>query len=326
MHLALTLTYNGHQVVGIDNLNSYYDVSLKYDRLLQLGVVRDRVLYNKEISGIDNFLFVELDVLDAGNLAALFIKHQFDVVIHLAAQAGVRYSITNPRDYVETNIVGFFNVIEACRAFPIKHFIYASSSSVYGNSTDVPFKITNNTDTPISLYAATKKSNELMAYTYANLFGIKSTGLRFFTVYGPWGRPDMAYYSFTKNIIEEKPIQLFNSGELFRDFTYIDDIITSIVRLLNLNDAGAPISFPPHSIYNIGNSKPENILRFVNCLEHHIGKNAIIENRPMQPGDVAITYSDTSALEKYINYKPIIDIDEGLFHFVDWYKRYYNNI
>lgn len=323
MHLAKKLLNLGYQVVGIDNINAYYETKLKYDRLAFLGIQQKDIFYNKTIQGELSFNFVELDLNDAGNLTALFAKNKFDIVINLAAQAGVRYSITNPRDYINSNVVGFFNLIEACRTFPVKHLIYASSSSVYGNNKQIPFSTNHKTDEPISLYAATKKSNELIAYTYSHLYGLPSTGLRFFTVYGPWGRPDMAYFSFTKNIINKKPIQLYNHGILERDFTYIEDIVSYIKALIpmppNIIDGSAP-----HRILNIGNQNPVLVRTFVEILENLIGVNAIIENLPMQPGDVNRTFSDSSEIQNLTGLDSNTKLEEGLSEFVNWYFNYFN--
>ncbi len=321
MYISLKLANENHVVIGIDNINSYYDVNLKYGRLQHLGIEKEKIFYNKILQGRKNFSFVELDLQDAGNLMALFALHKFDVVIHLAAQAGVRYSITNPRDYIESNIVGFFNILDTCKTFPVQHLIYASSSSVYGNTNEVPFRISQNTDKPISLYAATKKSNELMAYTYAHLYKIPITGLRFFTVYGPWGRPDMAYFSFTKNILESKLIQLYNGGNLKRDFTYIDDVVETISRMLLLSPNGKQAD--PHKVYNIGNNKPEGVIDFLSVLENLIGQKAIIEMLPKQPGDVDITFADCTELNELIKFVPGTSIKDGLKNFVEWYTGYY---
>jgi UDP-glucuronate 4-epimerase len=325
MHLTSKLVNLGFEVVGIDNINSYYDTKLKYDRLAVLGITREKILYNKPVQGRLLFTFVELDLNDAGNLIALFAKNNFDIVINLAAQAGVRYSITNPRDYINSNVVGFFNLIEACRTYPVKHLIYASSSSVYGNNIEIPFSTLHKTDEPISLYAATKKSNELMAYTYSHLYGIPSTGLRFFTVYGPWGRPDMAYFSFTRNVINEMPIQLYNHGNLERDFTYVDDIVSSICALIKLPpesiNAGAP-----HRVLNIGNQKPVKVISFVTILEKLIGKKAIIEDLPMQPGDVIRTFSDSTEIQLLTGVKTNTILEHGLNEFVKWYLSYFGLI
>jgi UDP-glucuronate 4-epimerase len=320
MHLCVRLVNDGHSVFGIDNINKYYDVNLKYGRIHNLGIGQKEIEYNKELLGIKNFSFKKLDLQDAPNLLSLFAEKKFDIVINLAAQAGVRYSITNPRDYIESNIVGFFNILEACRAFPVQHLIYASSSSVYGNTLEVPFKESQITDEPISLYAATKKSNELIAFTYAHLYNIPMTGLRFFTVYGPWGRPDMAYFSFTKNIYEGKPIQLFNAGDLKRDFTYIDDIVEAINRLLTT----IPDIKPAHQVFNIGNGHPEKVTDFLHILETLIKRKAIIENKPKQPGDVDVTFANCSKIYSLINFKPDTSLQTGLMNFVQWYKKFYH--
>lgn len=322
MHLCKKLTNLNYQVFGLDNINSYYDTTLKYSRLNELGIFKNDIFYNNIISHSKNLSFIELDLTDAGNLIALFAKEKFDIVINLAAQAGVRYSITNPKDYISSNIEGFFNILEACRTFPPKHLIYASSSSVYGNNRQIPFKTTHNTDQPISLYAATKKTNELLAYTYAQLYKIPCTGLRFFTVYGPWGRPDMAYFSFTTNIIQKKAISLYNNGDLKRDFTYIDDIIESISRLIPL-DPKSQNGEIPYRILNIGNEHPVDVKSFVELLEKHIGIKAIIEYKPMQPGDVYLTYADTNDIEQLTKFKPSTSLDNGLRNFVNWYNSYY---
>lgn len=308
-HLAKRLLSEGHTVIGIDNLNDYYDVRLKNDRL-------------KELEHFENFNFILCDIADKADVNKIFSEAEADIVINLAAQAGVRYSIENPQAYIDSNITGFFNILEACRNNPVKHLVYASSSSVYGNSDKVPFSVEDRVDNPISLYAATKKSNELMAYTYSHLFGIPATGLRFFTVYGPAGRPDMAYFSFTKKILADEPIKLFNYGELERDFTYIDDIVEGIMNI---------IPSPPKEtngvrakVYNIGNNAPVPLKEFVAALEAAIGKKAVIEYLPMQPGDVYRTYADVSELEKDFGFKPRTSIWDGLKKFAEWYKGYYN--
>ena len=303
------LCIHGYHVIGIDSLNAYYDVALKNDRLQQLA-------------SIDNFSFYKIDISDKKAFDELFKEHKIDVVINLAAQAGVRYSIKNPYQYIDSNINGFINVLEACRNNSIEHLIYASSSSVYGLNSKIPFSTDDNTDHPVSLYAATKKANEVMAHSYATLYKIPCTGLRFFTVYGPWGRPDMAYYLFTDSIINNKPISLFNNGDLRRDFTYVDDIVAGITALINkvpVIDAGIP-----YKLYNIGNHKPVALLEFVSVLENLIGKKAIIDFKPMQPGDVYETYADIEALTKDVGFVPQTDISTGLEHFVNWYKKYYN--
>jgi UDP-glucuronate 4-epimerase len=320
MHLGKYLSKKGFEVVGIDNINSYYDTELKYARLNELGVLRQDILYNKKVNGNNGLVFTELNLLDAGNLTTLFAKEKFEVVIHLAAQAGVRYSITNPNDYIESNIIGFFNIIEACRSFPVKHFIFASSSSVYGNSNKVPFSIDQKTDEPVSLYAATKKSNELIAHTYSNLYKIPSTGLRFFTVYGPWGRPDMAYFNFTRDILSNKEISLYNGGDLKRDFTYIDDVVECINRLINM----PPATMPFYRILNIGNQDPVQVSEFLKIIERKTGKKAIIKNLPMQPGDVNMTFSDSSEIEKLTGFLPNTPIEKGLDVFISWFQEFYS--
>jgi UDP-glucuronate 4-epimerase len=322
MHVSKKLSDDGYEVIGIDNINSYYETSLKYGRLDVLGIQKESILYNKVIIGKTNFKFVELDLTDAGGLMALFASQHFDVIINLAAQAGVRYSISNPKDYIESNIIGFFNLLECCRLFPVKHLIFASSSSVYGNSNDVPFTTNQQTDKPISLYAATKKTNELFAYNYSHLFDIPATGLRFFTVYGPWGRPDMAYFNFTKKILAGEPVELYNHGELKRDFTYVDDIVESIARLVEKQPIKTEKE-PAFQLFNIGNQQPVDVISFVQTLETILNKKASIINKPMQAGDVTITFSDTSDLENYIDFKPNTSLEAGLENFVSWFKKFY---
>ena len=307
-HLAKRLLDSGAEVVGIDNINDYYDVNLKYHRLSLL-------------EEYEKFTFIRCDISQKDELNRIFEEHRADVVVNLAAQAGVRYSIENPQVYIDSNVIGFFNILEACRNYPVKHLVYASSSSVYGNSDKIPFSVDDRVDNPISLYAATKKSNELMAYTYSHLFGIPATGLRFFTVYGPAGRPDMAYFSFTKKILAGEPIKLFNYGELERDFTYVDDIVEGIMKIIptvpeEKNGARA-------KVYNIGNNKPVALKEFVAALEEAIGVKAKIEYLPMQPGDVYRTYADISELEKDFGFKPQTDIRTGLKRFAEWYKEFY---
>jgi UDP-glucuronate 4-epimerase len=320
-HLCIALQSAGHMVTGMDNLNSYYDTSLKFDRLAFQGINRNEILYNKLIEGNKSIRFIEMDLQDAGNLQALFAREKFEIVINLAAQAGVRYSITNPKDYIDANITGFFNVLEACRNFPVKSLIFASSSSVYGNSEKVPFLETDATDNPISFYAATKKSNEVLAHSYAHLFKIPTIGLRFFTVYGPWGRPDMAMFMFTKSILEGTPLKVFNKGELLRDFTYIDDIIQGIASIVNYLDTNDSLAY---ELFNIGNSKPVNVLDFIRAIESETGKSAQLDFQPMQNGDVIQTYASTEKLDRFFAYKPAIEIKEGIKNFVRWYREYYN--
>lgn len=321
VHLSNQLTNHGYSVIGLDNLNTYYDLTLKKDRLAQLND-------NK------NFTFVECDLTDRERINKIFEEHRPTVVINLAAQAGVRYSIENPYAYLDSNLTGFLNILEACRNYPVNHLLYASSSSVYGGNKVAPFSTNHNVDHPVSLYAATKKSNELMAHTYSHLYNIPTTGLRFFTVYGPWGRPDMAYFSFTKDIIEGNPIKVFNHGKMERDFTYIDDIVEGIVKLIprapeknpdwdeSIDELGA--SFAPYRVYNIGNNSPVPLMKFINVLEEKIGKEANKQYMEMQPGDVLRTYADVSELERDIDFKPSTSIEDGLGKFVDWYKEYYN--
>lgn len=320
MHLSKRLLEQGYEVVGIDNLNDYYDPKLKEARLTELNK------YN-------HFTFMKLDLVDKEGILELFNKFSFTYVIHLAAQAGVRYSLQNPHAYVDSNLVSFVNILEACRHNPVKHFIYASSSSVYGANQKTPFSTSDNVDHPVSLYAATKKANELIAHTYSHLYGIPTTGLRFFTVYGPWGRPDMAYFSFTKNILEGKPIKVFNHGNMKRDFTYIDDIVEGIVRLLDKPPVSNPnwdrmspdpsSSYAPYKIYNIGNNQPVKLLDFIETLESLLGVKAKMEFLPMQPGDVEATYADIDDLQKAVGFHPSTSIEDGLRKFVKWYRSYY---
>ncbi|MGE5797338.1 MAG: NAD-dependent epimerase [Ignavibacteria bacterium] len=320
-HLTQKLCEMNYEVVGLDNLNDYYDIQLKENRLKQLKILH-------------NFTFYKIDLNDRIGINSLFRNNKFDYIINLAAQAGVRYSLVNPYAYIESNISGFLNILESCRNYPVKHLIYASSSSVYGGNTKTPFTTNDNVDHPVSLYAATKKSNELMAHTYSNLYDIPVTGLRFFTVYGPWGRPDMAYYSFTKDIIEGKQINIFNHGEMKRDFTYIDDIIDGIVCLIDKipvpdkewenNSQKVSSSFAPYRLYNIGNNKPVELMKFIEILEEKIGKKAEKKFLQMQPGDVLETYADIDDLTRLTGFRPKIKIDEGLEKFVKWYKEYYN--
>ncbi|MDT2811541.1 NAD-dependent epimerase [Vagococcus lutrae] len=313
------LEETNYKVVGIDNLNNYYDVSLKEDRL-------------KILRGFHNFTFTKMDIADKASIDRLFVSETFDMVINMAAQAGVRYSIENPQAYVDSNLVGFMNILEACRNNSIKHLIYASSSSVYGGNTKIPFTTEDNVDHPVSLYAATKKSNELLAHSYSHLYKLPTTGLRFFTVYGPYGRPDMAYYSFTKDIIEGNAIKVFNHGKMERDFTYIDDIVEGIFRLINLppqannkwsEDYGVSSSFAPYKIYNIGNNQPVSLMEFINVIEKCVGKDANMIFMNMQAGDVKRTYADISDLKKDTDFEPKININKGLEKFVKWYKEYY---
>jgi UDP-glucuronate 4-epimerase len=318
-HLTERLLKEDYVVVGIDNINSYYDVRLKYAKLPILGIYEDSIWPNVPYQSTKHkhFKFFKLDIKDRYNLEKLFEIEKFDIVCNLAAQAGVQYSIKNPHTYIENNITGFINIIDACRQNKIEHFVYASSSSVYGNREDVPFKETDNVDNPISLYAASKKSNELIAHSYSHLFELKTTGLRFFTVYGPWGRPDMAPYIFVKRISEGNSITVFNKGNMERDFTYVDDIIEGINNVLNMKNGK-----DNYNIYNIGNSKPINLNKFINTIEIVVGKNAIIEYKEMRSGDVIKTFSDIYNLQNDFDYNPKINIEEGIRRFYNWYMSH----
>lgn len=319
-HASKRLLERGDTVVGLDNMNDYYDVQLKEDRLSQL-------------TAHANFEFHRADLADREAIDTLFNSHQFDRVIHLAAQAGVRYSIENPRTYIDSNIVGFLNILEGCRHTQVAHLSYASSSSVYGANTKQPFAETDNVDHPVSLYAASKKSNELMAHTYSNLFQLPTTGLRFFTVYGPWGRPDMALFKFTKGIIENTAIDIYNHGEMYRDFTYIDDIVEGVIRVADKiphansdwdsDNPDPSSSFCPYKIYNIGNNAPVRLLDFVDALETCLGKKALKNMMPIQPGDVPATSADASALMRDVGFQPSTSVQTGIAKFVAWYKDYY---
>ena len=332
-HLINAILERGDSVVGIDSINDYYDINLKFARLHEAGISQSASLWNESVqsSVYQTYRFVRMKLEDKDALQHIFEVERFDYVINLAAQAGVRYSIENPDAYIQSNIIGFFNILEACRFFPVKHLFYASSSSVYGFNEKVPFSENDNVDRPVSLYAATKKSNELMAHSYSHLFGINSTGLRFFTVYGPWGRPDMAMFSFTKAIIEEKEIKVFNSGNLSRDFTYIDDIVEGIMSLINNieKDKYEPIQNNNNSkagyyeIVNIGNNHPEKLMDFIHLLEDSIVKKAIIKYMPMQQGDVFTTYADIDKISSMSSFKPKTKLNEGIVKFVEWYKYYY---
>lgn len=328
-HLAKSLmSFKEFKIVGIDSINDYYDIQLKLDRLKELGIeVENEIPFKTLLKSKfnDNFSFIKFPIEDSESLKILFNEYKFDIVIHLAAQAGVRYSLENPQAYIDSNIQGFINILETCRKFPVKHLVYASSSSIYGNNTKIPFSTSDVVDYPISLYAATKKSNELMAHSYSHLFNIPTTGLRFFTVYGPWGRPDMAYFSFTKNIISNQAIDVYNNGNMKRDFTYIDDIVDGIIKVMNLppkkkNENSNKV---PYKIYNIGNNQPIELKEFINILESKIGKTAIKNNKGMQPGDVHITYADIDDLKKDTGFDPKTKIDVGLEKFVNWYLSYY---
>ena len=306
-HLAKKILSTGCGVVGLDNLNDYYDVRLKTARLDLLGT---NPLFD----------FVHGDIADGYTVSKIFAEIKPEYVVNLAAQAGVRYSIDHPQTYIDSNIVGFFNVLEACRRYPLKHLLYASSSSVYGNQQKTPFAVGDNVDKPISLYAATKKTDELMAYTYSHLYAVPATGLRFFTVYGPWGRPDMAYFKFAERIIHDESISIYNNGDMLRDFTYIDDIVDAIYKILPCPPTGE--NDVAYKIYNIGNNRPVKLLDFIETLEKKLGKKAKKEFLPMQPGDVYKTYADISDLQRDFGFKPTTDIDEGLEKFVQWYMTW----
>ncbi|MCF6157493.1 MAG: NAD-dependent epimerase [wastewater metagenome] len=319
-YLCKRLIDCGDEVVGIDNINDYYDVNLKLARL-------------RQIEGRERFRFFKIDLVDKESISKLFAEEGFDIVVNLAAQAGVRYSLINPRAYIDSNIVGFINILEACRHTKVKHCVFASSSSVYGANTKMPFSVHHNVDHPVSLYAATKKANELMAHTYSSLYNLPSTGLRFFTVYGPWGRPDMAYFIFTKAIMEGKPIDVFNYGKMQRDFTYIDDIIEGVVRAMkripgpnpgwNGDNPDSATSYAPYKLYNIGNNRPVELCYFIELLEDYLGKGAVKNLLPIQIGDVPATYADIDDLSTDTGFKPSTPIEEGLKRFVDWYISYY---
>jgi UDP-glucuronate 4-epimerase len=319
--LSLRLLDRGDEVVGIDNLNDYYDIELKKSRLAR---TQDHPGYTD----------VRIDLEDREGIAALFSEHKPDSVVNLAAQAGVRYSIENPLAYVDTNLLGFANILEGCRHNQVGHLVYASSSSVYGSNTNMPFSVHDNVDHPVSLYAASKKANELMAHTYSHLYRIPTTGLRFFTVYGPWGRPDMALFKFTHNILAGKPIDVFNHGNHRRDFTYIDDIVEGVIRVLDRIPGPNPewsgdvpdsaTSTAPYQLYNIGNNNPVELMRYIEVLEECLGKKAEKNMLPLQPGDVPATYADVSDLVRDVNYKPDMSIEQGIANFVDWYRGYYN--
>jgi UDP-glucuronate 4-epimerase len=334
-YVGKRLIDRGDTVVGLDNLNSYYDVNLKYGRLATLGISKEAVGWYKFVQSdmFENFRFIRMNLEDRQAMQMLFANEQFDVVVNLGAQAGVRYSIENPYAYVESNIDGFLNVLEGCRHHGVKHLVYASSSSVYGLNGKVPFSEKDCVDHPVSLYAATKKSNELMAHTYSHLYGIPSTGLRFFTVYGPWGRPDMSPFLFTDAILHNRPIKVFNNGDMLRDFTYIDDIVEGVIRVIDHIPTSNPDwnalatdpsgSTATYRIYNIGNSQPVRLMDFIAAIEVAVGRSAEKIFLPMQPGDVYQTNADTTLLEQAIGFRPNTSIQEGVQKTVDWYRHYY---
>jgi UDP-glucuronate 4-epimerase len=337
-HLANRLAKEGHMIIGIDSINNYYDVGLKGARLQESGFASDQIAYNSKVqsSKFSNYSFVQLQMEDAASLQLLFTIEKFDIVINLAAQAGVRYSITHPAAYINSNVVGFANLLECCRHHTIKHLVYASSSSVYGLNETVPFSTHHHTDHPASLYAATKKSNELLAHVYSHLFNMPVTGLRFFTVYGPWGRPDMAPFLFTDAVLNDKPLKVFNNGDMMRDFTFVDDVVEGVVRVMDkipepnpsfdAINPDASNSSAPYRLYNIGNSNPINLMDFIKAIENALGKKAILDMRPMQPGDVVNTFADVSDLSRDIGYAPHTAIQDGVDKFVAWYKQYHQKI
>ncbi|MDA7625469.1 NAD-dependent epimerase [bacterium] len=320
-HTCLKLVRQGHQVYGIDSINDYYDPKLKFDRLNELGLneTESKIFKNEVQSAkFESFRFSRVDLLDQEIINKLFEVEQFEVVCNLAAQAGVRYSIENPKAYIDSNISGFLNILEGCRNYKVKHLVYASSSSVYGENKKIPFETTDNVDHPISLYAATKKSNELMAYTYGHLYGFKTTGLRFFTVYGPWGRPDMAYYLFAEAILNGKSIKVFNNGEMERDFTYIDDIVKGVTDLIEANIADRE----HYKIYNLGNNKTESLIEFITTVEKALNKKAVKKMMPMQAGDVPKTWANINEIKNEFDYQPKTSISVGISKFIKWYLDY----
>jgi len=334
-HLAKRLLDRGDDIVGLDSINDYYDVSIKYGRLKETGINKDKIVYNNLIQSekYSNYRFVKLNLIENEKVAKLFRDESFDAVYNLAAQAGVRYSLTNPHSYIESNIQGFMNILEGCRHNTVKHLAYASSSSVYGLNESMPFSVHDTVDHPVSLYAATKKANELMAHTYSHLYKIPTTGLRFFTVYGPWGRPDMALFLFTRAILNDEPIDVYNYGDMRRDFTYIDDIVEGLVRVIDnppsQNDKldsrtlDPAKSKAPYRIYNIGNSKPVKLLDFIEAIEDELGKKAMKNMLPLQPGDVPASHADIGDLMKDFNYSPDTQVETGIKRFIEWYKDFY---
>jgi UDP-glucuronate 4-epimerase len=322
-HSVKKLLDEGNEIIGMDNINDYYDVRLKYARLKETGIDPNEIEEEKLVQSKTNkkYRFIKLNLENRSALENLFITEKPDVVCHWAAQAGVRYSVKNPQAYIDSNIVGFMNILECCRYNPVKHLVYASSASVYGNSKKVPFSENDSVDHPVSLYAATKKANELMAHTYSHLYQLPTTGLRFFSVYGPWGRPDMAPMLFAKAITEGLPVKVFNNGHLSRDFTYIDDIIEGVVRVIDAIPTKDD-KYPYYRIFNIGNSQPVQLMDFIHTMEEAMGKKALLEMYPMQQGDVKITYADTGALQKNCHYSPSTTLKEGIRQFIDWYKQH----
>ena len=335
-HLVQHLIKQGDEVIGLDNINDYYDIRLKYGRLAETGIQAESIEYAKMVTSRSNpgYRFILLNLEDKDKIMGLFSHERFDIVINLAAQAGVRYSLTNPQCYIDSNISGFFNILEACREYPVRHLVYASSSSVYGLQTRMPFSVHQSTAHPISLYAATKKANELMAHAYSHLFTIPTTGLRFFTVYGPWGRPDMALFLFVKNILEGKPIMVFNNGEMQRDFTYIDDIVKGVLSAVekpakpnpawNGDKPDPGTSTAPFRLFNLRNSSPVNLMDVIRIIEEVTGKKAIIAFKPMQEGDVKATWADIESTHEEFGYSPTTRINDGVRSFIAWYYEFYN--
>ena len=320
-HAAKALTEQGFQVIGLDNINAYYNVNLKYARLSDAGISKNDIKHGELINCTKNnsYRFIQLDITDRVALAALFEKERFTHILHLAGQAGVRYSLENPHTYIDSNVVGFENLLENCRNYSVKHFVYASSSSVYGLNASIPYKETDKTESPASLYAATKKANELMAHVYSHLYSLPTTGLRLFTVYGPWGRPDMAPSLFMNAIMNEKPISVFNHGCMQRDFTFIDDIVKGVLKII----ISPPAKEIPYEIYNIGNSQPVELMNFIQIMEKTTGKRALLNMKDMQPGDVLTTYADTTHLEQDFDYKPSTTMENGIKKFYEWFINYY---
>jgi UDP-glucuronate 4-epimerase len=334
-HLIKKLKETQYGIIGLDNINNYYDVELKYARLKETGILKDEIIYGKVVQSniIPSYKFIQLDLCDKEKITELFIQEQFDAVIHLAAQAGVRYSITNPHAYTNSNVTGFLNILEGCRAVNTKHLVYASTSSVYGLNTNMPLNAHESTEHPITLYAATKKANEMMAHSYSHLFNLPVTGVRFFTVYGPWGRPDMALFLFTKAILNNEPVKVFNNGEMIRDFTYAEDIAEGLQKILekpaqpcgkfNSDDPDPSLSSAPYRIINIGNAKPVKLMDYIEAIENTLGKKAAKTMLPMQPGDVPATSADITDLINEYNYKPATNVKEGVKKFIDWYRAFY---
>src|SRR5690625_2422119 len=337
-HLAELLLEEGHRVTGLDHINDYYDINLKFDRLRNHGITINHGYEDPDnkvqSTRYDTYQFFRIDLQNRESIFKLFEEEQFDVVVNLAAQAGVRHSLSHPQEYIDYNVTGFLSILEACRQFPVKHLIYASSRSVYGLNTNMPFSVKQNVDLPVSLYAATKKSNELMAHTYSHLFQIPTTGLRFFTVYGPWGRPDMALFLFTKAILEDRPIDVYNYGKMQRDFTYISDIVKSIAKLApkapagnsdwNSDEPDPSSARAPYQLFNIGHNSPVELMKFISEIEKSLGKEAEKNLMEIQPGDVPATWADVSDLYDYIGYKPEVGIEEGINEFIRWYSEYYS--